>query len=521
MRDPQPLSLAIAGLFLLLCLPRIAVPGSYLFDEGYYIPAALSLLQGEAVLNREHPMLAKELLAVSIAVLGDNPLGWRALSLVSMTGALFLAMRAMWHFTRDRTASLMFGFLLATSGLTLGLARLGTLDAPMLLFAAAGAHALAKDRRWVAAVFFGLSLACKWTVAPLLPVLALLVGMRGAGGPRAVGIELLRFGIVPLAVYAVSFLPGFFVRENPFVPAEFLTLQSVMKDALLSYNAPNPYAARWWELPLGLAPYWALAQAVDGAWRFIVLIQNPVGTLATLVALPFAWRDRRLRLLLPFYLTPIVLAAGSDRVAYVHQFALPMAVGLAMAALMLARMPRYWTVGTAVASGVVLAFFHPYITAAPFADRGAGERAIWIDRWRIVDFDTWAPVHRPHFDAREKLQAICLQRPVDCDIAMLESPLADLMAEHGLTRAAVAFRTGGAGSRVLALNATPAMRERVRESLRSGFPPSAGGREEWTLSVRRGDFVAVGLFEGIPRDRPAAERRVRSYLVSLEATPGS
>ena len=57
---------------IIMPIPR----GSFIFDEAHYIPACRKLLKGEAA-NNEHPPLAKLLISLTMAIFGDNELGWR------------------------------------------------------------------------------------------------------------------------------------------------------------------------------------------------------------------------------------------------------------------------------------------------------------------------------------------------------------------------------------------------------------------------------------------------------------
>lgn len=56
---------------------------SIYFDENHYIPAAKQWLNMSPTTTFEHPPLGKYILAISIAVFGDNPIGWRLLCIVS------------------------------------------------------------------------------------------------------------------------------------------------------------------------------------------------------------------------------------------------------------------------------------------------------------------------------------------------------------------------------------------------------------------------------------------------------
>ena len=97
----------VLGLVLLLAFVVRAVwldqpPGGLIWDEAYYVNAA-RVIDGLPVPpqehyadappgidpNAEHPPLGKVLIALSISVLGDGPLGWRLPSLVAGMVALF------------------------------------------------------------------------------------------------------------------------------------------------------------------------------------------------------------------------------------------------------------------------------------------------------------------------------------------------------------------------------------------------------------------------------------------------
>ncbi|MEO1221593.1 MAG: glycosyltransferase family 39 protein, partial [Pseudomonadota bacterium] len=111
--------MAIVAVFAGLASIRLTTPSIPFFDEVHYLPAARELLEvwrgGEAPYdNREHPLLGKTLIAGGMAVFGDNPLGWRVMSVIAGTLGMGASMRAMWHASEDRFATVAFGILLAT-----------------------------------------------------------------------------------------------------------------------------------------------------------------------------------------------------------------------------------------------------------------------------------------------------------------------------------------------------------------------------------------------------------------------
>ena len=186
----------IALAFLGLVLLNLAMPPSFDFDGIHYVPAARALLDEGAWLNREHPPLGKELIALGIALLGDNPWGWRVTPAVAGPVTLFAAMRALWHASHARFATLACGVLLASGGFLFVQARIAMLDVFMAAFLALALWQLAaavrqpETGRWrliLAGTALGLSLASKWNVAPLLavPGLAFLAARLAAGAARA------------------------------------------------------------------------------------------------------------------------------------------------------------------------------------------------------------------------------------------------------------------------------------------------------------------------------------------------
>ena len=125
----------LLGLFVLLI--GIDTPDHPYFDETHYVPAARQLLQTHfavPTLNLEHPPLAKELMALSIWLFGDNPFGWRIMSALfgalAMTG-IYLCGRALFD---DRRAALWATAIAALNQMLFVQARIAMLDIFALAF---------------------------------------------------------------------------------------------------------------------------------------------------------------------------------------------------------------------------------------------------------------------------------------------------------------------------------------------------------------------------------------------------
>lgn len=415
--DPFGWTALVTGAFLLLILVRLGIPSQPYFDEVHYLPAARALLEMSEPLNREHPMLGKELIALSMAIFGDRPFGWRALPALFGALALFAFMRALWHASLSRFATIVGGLLLASAFPLFVHARIAMLDIFMVSFTmvalwmCAGAVREAETARWrlaIAGVALGCAMASKWSAIPvaMLPGLAFLAVRLRASGWRAwtsnrgwpvpgIGLSeaFLWLGVVPLATYAASYLPAMFFAFGSFGPLDLPDIHRMMLDLQTEPLDEHTYQSRWWEWVGNIRAIWYLYEPVDGAQRGVLLVGNPLIMLAGLPALAWcAWRGIAKREAAP--LAAVLLYAASlalwvvaaKNVQFYYHYFLPSCFLVAALALAL---DALWQAGwrkaalaPIVGAAALFAFFYPILSAAALEDGGAFERWTWIDSWR-------------------------------------------------------------------------------------------------------------------------------------------
>jgi dolichyl-phosphate-mannose--protein O-mannosyl transferase len=288
------------------------------------------------------------------------------------------------------------------------------LDIFMACFALIGlwmcAAAIREPARWrlaLAGIAFGLALASKWNAAPvaMLPGLAFLaIRLReGAyfliakGGPPVPGVTLAEagvwLGLVPLAVYALTFLPVFFYAQDPLTPGTFLQYHQRMIELQEMVKQPHPYQSQWWQWVPNLRGIWYLYEVADGAQRGILLLGNPLTMLIGLPALLWcAWqgvyRGHRaaLAIALLYGASLGMWIVAAKPVQFYYHYFLPSCFLVAALALALdAGWQAGWrkTVLTAIAlCCAFFVYFYPILSSAPLSDPQEFLYWAWIQGWR-------------------------------------------------------------------------------------------------------------------------------------------
>lgn len=415
-RDPIVWHGAIALAFFALCLIRITVPGKPYFDEVHYVPAVREYLTLSNLTNIEHPPLGKELMALGMAIFGDRPLGWRIMSVLFGTLALFAASRAMWFTSLSRFASLATGWFVATGFFLFLHSRIAMLDVFMACFALLALWAIAavvrapETARWrlpLAGACIGLALASKWNALPILVLPALgfavarakEVGWKKVPGDRGLPLAgtstdaaIMWLGVMPIVTYCLTFVPLAFFTGGE-IPAGLLGLHIKMAELQQQVAAPHPYQSNWHDWVGNWRAIWYLYENVDGAQRGVLLVGNPLTMLLGLPALAWAgwvgaFRGRRdaLALFVLYAATLGMWIVAAKPVQFYYHYLLPSTFLLAALALWL---DEWWKVGkrrfpiaVLAVSGVLFAWFFPILTAAPLASTMSFLDYTWLASWR-------------------------------------------------------------------------------------------------------------------------------------------
>ena len=205
--------------------------GSPVFDEKHYVPQAWDMVRswdspflGGIELNPGyglvvHPPLGKQILALSEAVFGYTPLGWRFATALFGAGTVVMVMALARRISLSWQVAAFAGFIACFDGVLLVSSKFGMLDIFQVFFITAAAWALARDHhqmherlhrayvrdglgtseygprfgfrwwRFTAGVFLGLALAVKWSGLYFIAAFGLLTVFSDLALRRRYGVR--------------------------------------------------------------------------------------------------------------------------------------------------------------------------------------------------------------------------------------------------------------------------------------------------------------------------------------------
>ena len=334
----------VVGLIILLsaCLRLFNLdrPDQYIFDEDYFAFTSALMAGGQVVayqfwhqpfsqlsssyLYRPpavewlHPPVAKLLMATSIKLAGNHPLGWR---LAPALSGIALVIITIWLsrkiFSSQPTVALLAGFLVATDPLLVTESRLA--GANMILTLLTTMTVLLsyifwqkikndqpQHKTWLYLILLGwvagLAIATKWSAAFIWSGIWTWLGWRLYLSPIKnklswLGPKMVIFLIVTGLVYLLSYSQYFYLTKLDL--AGWRHLQSAMVTYQTTTAEQHTFQSRPWQWPLGQVkiPYFLPSKQQVGqsaVWAGSRLI--PLGWLAlaiTLIQSVTSWRTKK------------------------------------------------------------------------------------------------------------------------------------------------------------------------------------------------------------------------------------
>lgn len=389
---------AILALSSILFVWQLETPVKVNYDEAHYVPAARALLEGR-MQNREHPPLAKYFFALSIKTFGDNPIGWRMASVVFGVVTLAAIMELAWLLFASEFWTLFCGILTLLNFVLFVQSRIAMLDTIMTAFLMWAFVFLVKtDAKnssrtcvWTG-VFFGLAIAAKWAALPtaLLCLPWMLWRFHKTKRPMK---PLWLAAEAAVLVYFATFLPLFFLKQDPLSLRGLFALQKEMLDLHMSLKAPHSYSSQWWQWPLLIRPMWYAFDQELEITRGVLLIGNPVlffaGFFSIVLLSLRAWKhpERDTLLVLLFYYATFLPWLLFPRPTSFFYYYYPSALLLGPALIAAFRIferrypsLRQWALVFLVVCFSLFVDFYPILAGIPLPN-GTFMRWVWFKNW--------------------------------------------------------------------------------------------------------------------------------------------
>jgi len=286
-RRDRLIALAFLGVAALFRLPRLGFPPEEIFDEIYHAKTALQYLHGESPTEWVHPPTAKLLIAAGIWLFGYNSWAWRLLPAIAGIALApvfyYFARRAL---ATERAAILATVCLLA-DGVYLVQSRVAMTNIFAVLFQVTSAlfilRAVLAERLPITdmlagGLFLGLALSTRWTSLwawGFLGLLLLVVRRARAFRPRELALTAVAFGLIPLGVYILSYVP--WMRQGHPLSDLWPHTRAIWRYHA-DLRATHPYFSKWYTWPWLYRPTWYYfnQDSENEIVRGIVAIGNPV-----------------------------------------------------------------------------------------------------------------------------------------------------------------------------------------------------------------------------------------------------
>lgn len=330
----------------------------FYFDEIYHARSAWEMLNQIEPYESTHPPLGKLLISSGIAIFGMNPFGWRvvgALFGVALVPLMYLFGLKLF---RNRFYAFCAGFLMMVEFMRFAQSRVALIDVYGVFFILVMYYFILdlfppKDERpsrsvnrtlLLAGAAFGIGAACKWIALyagcglSLLVILRTLADLRkgdypaGSGATKfllqRIAVCLVAFGVIPLLIYLLAYLPYMFLPGPGHGIADVLRLQAHMLNYHRQLHATHPFASPWWSWPLDLHPMWIYTGTglPDGIASSIVTFGNPaifwlgIPAVATSAFLAIRRRDAGMGVVLAALLFQYLPWVGINRLAFIYHF---------------------------------------------------------------------------------------------------------------------------------------------------------------------------------------------------------
>ncbi|MGI9050724.1 MAG: phospholipid carrier-dependent glycosyltransferase [Rubrobacteraceae bacterium] len=379
---------------------NLSFPPQHIWDEKFFPVYANDYLHGIPFFDL-HPPLGKFIIAISIAIFGNTPFGWRLMPYLFGCAMVVLGVVLGWYYLKDRVAALLLGSFIAIETMFIVYSRTGLMDGILVFFVLAtllsAVWAERKGQVIWPSVLLGLSISVKWAVFGLAFPVGYILWRKKLFRPFLGGLWVSAIVYV-LIVYVGQIVNG---GGNLWVAWKGVLAWHLQSIRNISMAFPNDWASPWWSWPLMLRPMgFYQSFTASGDQIIIMAIGNPLlwwsSTLAVAASLvELVYRGAILRKNIADHpLVPVLIGyvflllpwIPAPRIPFIYNYFPSYAFALLALVSWLCRIwnRRTWGPWAVVAfTGCAVAltlFFLPMILARPMTNESVN-RHIWLSSW--------------------------------------------------------------------------------------------------------------------------------------------
>ncbi|MCA1688702.1 MAG: phospholipid carrier-dependent glycosyltransferase, partial [Actinobacteria bacterium] len=257
-------------------LYQLGFPPDRIWDEIYFPVMARKYLEGVYFFDL-HPPLGKFIIAISIALFGDTPVGWRLMPALFGVAMIPLGAVLGWYYFRERVGALLLAAFIAGETFLVAYSRTGIMDGILLVFMLATLlAALLAERRghvlWVA-VLLGLSIGTKWAVLTVALPVGYILWRKGLFRPFLASLW------ISAVIYVVIVYVGQLVNvsANPWEAWQSVWTWHIEAAEKVTAAIFNLWGSPWWSWPIMLRPIRLyMGATAEGQVQVISAIGNPL-----------------------------------------------------------------------------------------------------------------------------------------------------------------------------------------------------------------------------------------------------
>lgn len=274
--------LVVAGIIVVcggiaMRLVNVRMPNALTFDEHHFVENARNYLGGQADWN-DHPPLGKLLIAVGIALVGDNGLGWRIAPLIFGVGSIGMAFALGRTAFQSRLAGLMAAAFVAADGFLIAYSKSALLDGFLVFFQLLTVYLALGTKGGTGVLLtgacWGLAMGIKFSGAVMALPIAVILATRIRPLSRA-AVLTVGTGLVAVVVYLAQFSLGLALAGKPygFESSMAVTWDLYQHHARLT-DWKNPLTSRWYSWFIPQKPIMMYREPDGPYWRVMSSLGN-------------------------------------------------------------------------------------------------------------------------------------------------------------------------------------------------------------------------------------------------------